>query len=62
MDSAKFIPIDIKVRGPVTKEAVLKRLKQELDKEFKTDLIDHSRITITLNRENIEPPQHKPKK
>jgi hypothetical protein len=61
MANPKLTCIDITARGPMSKEEVLRRVKEELDKEFATDVVEHSKITVTCNRLDTGPP-NPPKK
>jgi hypothetical protein len=53
----KLTRIDIKTRGPLSKEALLELIKKELDKEFPTDLVEQSKITVTCDHIGPRPPK-----
>ena len=56
MRKAKLKLVDVKARGPLSKERLLGLIKRELDREFPTDVVHNSKITITCNREDTGPP------
>ena len=60
MANPKLTCIDITV-GKMSKEAVLRLIKEELDKEFATEVVELSKITVTCDHIGICPP-HPPKK
>ncbi len=67
MANPKLTCIDITLTGVVKKADILKRIKEELDKEFKTDVISqHHRVTVTCDDKDwgMKPPPSpkKPKK
>jgi hypothetical protein len=50
MPRPKLICIDITLTGAVKKADILKRIKEELDKEFETEVISqHHRVTVTCD-------------
>ncbi len=50
MANPKLTCIDITLTGAVKKADILKRIKEELDKEFTTDVItQHHRVTVTCD-------------
>jgi len=50
MAKPKLTCIDITLTGAITKARILKKIKDELDKEFKTDVItQHHRVTVTCD-------------
>jgi len=56
---SKRICVDLAHNAPISKEELLKLIKNELDKEFATDVVaENSRITVTLNQLSARPPEH----
>ena len=63
MPRPKLICIDITLTGTVKKDDILKRIKEELDKEFETEVIDqHHRVTVTCDDKDIDVRHPKPPK
>jgi hypothetical protein len=62
MANPKLISIDITLTSPIKKADILKRIKEELDKEFATEVVDqHHRVTVTCDHEHSGSPKSPPK-
>lgn len=58
MPNPKLTCIDMTHDVPIKKEELLKLIKDELDKEFATDVVAaHSRITVTLDAQSASVPR-----
>ena len=61
MANPKLTCIDITLAVPTSKDDILRRVKEELDKEFQTDVVDQfNRVTVTCD--NQKPPRPNPPK
>jgi hypothetical protein len=56
MATRRLTCIDIVARRPMSKNELLNLVKEELDKEFPTDVVEDSKITVTCNHEDVCPP------
>ena len=58
MANSKLTQIKLTISGPLSKKELLNRIKEELDKEFPTDVVADSKITVTCDHKG----HHKPPK